>query len=443
MGMIPPNGMESPRDQRLRARVLADPRIRDLRGELERFLTQSRALRHEPGPLLDLQGEMAASLYGFQESKRQFDTEVRTSGDGNSQEIMSAEVSSGLSKLFVRCVRDIADGIAWRTLGYDRACIKLLALKAQTGYLDWASFVGELVIAAAHVEAGHGIVVVNDLTHFLRYGDVTVVNQDYIEIVEVKAGRGSAQSGKAVRQRRALTAVIERLNREEWTTEEGIGRIHRLQSRPVSHIHELGELIAQAKNQGAAYARLSDCVAVDVWYMPVLTEIAKADEPNSFLHNPFSQSSEAGTHTRITYFEKFSINLAPYSVYPLKDEDCVDLMTGTATVWVHFNHGNLRRSLRRRGMLVGTPTDDEMESYARLTMPEKERRKDDVAIRVARPGGPNEMLIELGSLGRIIFELLDEESFADGIVELLDQSRDITEPVLYLDAFRDEAELWD
>ena len=93
-------------------------------------------------------------------------------------------------------------------------------------------------------------------------------------------------------------------------------------------------------------------------------------------------------------------------------------------------------------MLVGTPTDDEMESYARLTMPEKERRKDDVAIRVARPGGPNEMLIELGSLGRIIFELLDEESFADGIVELLDQSRDITEPVLYLDAFRDEAALW-
>jgi len=384
---------------------------------------------------------MAASLHLFERSKRQFEAEAYAVADNSSQEIADAEVSCGLAKLFIRSVRDIADGIAWRALGYDRASIKLLALKAQTGYLDWEGTIGELNIAAAHVEATHGIAIINDLTHSLRYGDITVVGEDGIEIVEVKAGHGSSHSGRAARQRRALTTVIEKLNREEWTTDEGIAKIHRLRTKPVAHLRELDSLIAQAKGEGVAFARLSDCIAVDVWHMPTLVKTATSDVVD--FHDPFSQSTEAGTHERMRYFDKFSVNLAPYSIYPLKDADCVDLMTGAVMVWVHFNHGNLRRCLRRKGMLVRMPTDDEMESFAALSLPERRARANDVAIRVSRVRQPNELLIELGALGRVMFEWLDEECFAAVIAELLDESGSTVEPVLYLDAFEDEQELWD
>jgi len=427
--------------RQLWAKVLADPRRAEARDGLVDFMRRSRAFRHDPHRLLELQAEMVGALLNLEHSKGQ--SEAQAMGHTQTEGISQAAVDTELSKLIISAVRSIGDGIAWRALDCDRAALKLLSLKPQTGYLDHSSVLQEIGVASDYVEAGGNLVIVNDLTNFLRYGDLTVVSKENVGIVEVKGGKSSSQSRRARRQRQALKTVIDRLNQGEWETDEGVGRIRRLKARPNAHLLEIAHLIGEAKTRGAANARLSDCTAVDVWYMPVLVNAADPEEAHRFLHDPFSQSKDAATHNRAEYLDKFSINLAPYSIYPFSHEDCVDLMIADLIIWTHFSDGNLRRCLRRRKLLVQWPSDDEFEAYDRLTLAEKHQRMDDVALRVARRGGTNEMLVELGLFGRLLYEFLDEESFADELEESLDMSRDDEHPTLYFDAFQGEADLWD
>ena len=422
-------------------KVVADPRRAEVREGLVDFMRRSRAFRRDPPRLLELQAEMVGALLNLEHSKGQ--SEMQALGHAQTEAISEAAVDTGLSKLLICAVRSIGDGIAWRALDYDRAALKLLSLKPQTGYLDHSSVLQEVGVASEYVEGGGNLVIVNDLTNFLRYGDLTVVSTEGVGIIEVKGGKSSSRSRRARRQSKALETVIARLNQGEWETDEGVGRIRRLRATPNAHLLEVAHLIEEAKSRGAANARLSDCTAVDVWYMPVLVNAADPEEAHRFLHDPFSQSKDAYTYNRVEYLDKFSINLAPYSIYPFSQEDCVDLMIGDLLIWTHFSHGNLRRCLKRRDLFVRWPSDDEFEAYDRLTLAEKHQRMDDVALRVARHGGTDEMLVELGLLGRLPYEFLDEESFADGLEELLDMSRDDEHPALYFDAFQREADLWD
>jgi len=405
-------------------------------------MTDSRKFRDRPSELLGLQAEMAGALMAVEQAKREFEAKIEE-GTISKPRLRDAEETLGLAKFLARIIRCIADGIAWRTLRHDRAAIYLLSLKPQTGNLQPDSVTQELTAAALSVETSGRLTILNDLTNFLRYGDFTIVDGDVLEIVEVKGGRGARKSSRAKRQARALTRVLDRLSTEAWKTEGGTERIFRHGAKPTSHLGEVQNLVSQARVKGAAHGRLSDSVAVDVWYLPTLMQVAEPEDAPRFFHNPFSQSSQALSYNRILFFHEFSRNLAPYSVYPFGDDDCVDLMTGALQLTTHFNHGNLIRCLRRRGLHVSFPQDSEFEAYNQLSLGEKSKRMDDFAIRVARPGRPHQLLVELPLLTRLIYEYLDEESFADAIEELAQESAADTEPTTYFAAFEQEAELWD
>jgi len=426
-----------------RAGVLADPRFEEQHPALRHFMAESRTFRDQPDELLGLQAEMAGALISMQQATREIEAEINKDTTPNSPHLRDAEKALGVSKLVARIIRCVADGIAWRTLRYDRAAIYLLSLKPQTGHLEHASVTQELTAAALSKGTSGRLAIINDLTNFLRYGDFTILDGDVVEIAEVKGGRGSRRSGRARRQVRALTTVLDRLSTEEWKTEGGTERIFRHNVKPRSHLYEVRDLVRQAREKGATHRRLSDCIAVDLWYIPTLTQVAEPEDAPKLLHNPFSQSKQASWYNRMEFFHEFSRNLAPYSIYPFGDDDCVDLMTGALQLTTYFNYGNLIRCLRRRGLLVRFPHDSEFRAHNELSHGEKSRRVDDVAIRVARPGRPHQLLIELPLLARLIYELLDEESFADAVEELVEESAADTEPTIYFPAFQEEAALWD
>ncbi len=419
------------------AKVMSDPRYCEHWPTLASFMASSRQLRLSPHELLDLQADMAAALLSVEGSQRDLEAERATSPTGDGDVVDEVDRGIAVCRRLAWVIRQIADGIAWRTLRYRREAIYQLALKNPTGHLERKSAVQEFASAAAHVERTGDLVVVNDLTNVLRYGDYTAVASDgAVGIAEVKAGKGSEKSGRATRQRRRLGEVLDFLDSGVRLTGERVTALFLHKTRPRAHLQAVGEVIRQARAAGSAHARLSDCLAVEACHMPTLFQQEIAAEP----HNPFAQSRQASVHHSLTFFDIFARNLAPYSVYPLPDDDCTALMTGETWLFTYFNRGNLVRCLRRRGLSVRLPTDTEMATYNELDAGEKRRREDDVAIRVWRRHEPGVLTIAGALLSRLMYEYLDEECFADCAEEILALRQD---RLTLFPAFENEAELWD
>jgi hypothetical protein len=316
-----------------------------------------------------------------------------------------------------------------------------LASKPQTGHIELDAADQEIRAAAKHVEETGDLVVLNDLTNCLRYGDFTSVGQNGIGIHEVKASARAARSGQATRQKKKIQEAVEFISRRERRTGRGLEKLARLRAKPRTHLDGLRNLICGARRRGSAHERLSDCLAVEAFDLRQTAQ-AFADgkaPPDKAFHNPFAQSKDAGTFHSLQHFDKFSPNAAPYSVFPLPNEDCVGIMTGSLWLWTYFNRGNLVRCLRRRGLHVRVPTDEELKVAPRFKPGELAAHELDNPIVIA--GRSHVLLLSPARLGRIIYEFLDEESFADAMEEQLETAS--SEEELVYAAFEDEASLWD
>jgi len=430
----------------LRAKVFADPRYRKHWLAVASFMARSRELRNEPGELLVLQAEMLSALVGMQESKAALERDLAEHADRERHDVVEVEVGLGVAKRLAHVIKQIGDGIAWRALSYDRAVIYALADKPQTGHVEPQSAIQELGAAGDHVDRTGNIVVVNDLTNFLRYGDYTSVGSRSVTVAECKGGKAARRSRRAKRQRRGLDEVLEFLNTGVRSSGDGSQVLLRHTARAKTHLGTVAELIREARQKGAANARLSRCLAVDVHYVELLAEITDLRKMHKLFHNPFHQTREAVSHHSLAFFDQFSRNVAPYSIYPFSDEDCTDVMTGAMWLVSHFSHRNLARCLKRRGLSVSLPDDTELRDYLALPIGERRHAEDRVAMRVWRSGESADVLIYLATTARLFAEFLDEESFADAIEELLSRQH-LFEwdegSVVLVPAFANEADLWD
>jgi hypothetical protein len=357
---------------------------------------------------------------------------------GDVQEGTPQSDTKDVCKALIYIVRQIADGIAWRVLQYDRGLIHELAFRQSSGHVELSSVLSELSQAEDHVATYGSPVILNDVTNCMRYGDLTVVTKDKVIISEVKAGKASAKDRRARRQRANLETVVEFINSGERVNEGRVEKLIRVDSSPVSHVPALSDLIKSATTSGRAHARLSDAIAVDVFD----TDIActqGALKPQGF-HNPFAQNKWAQTHSNYDTFGIFSPNVAPYSIFPLPDEQRIDLMYGRVLLLTYVNVGELIRALRRRGLHAHLPTEEEMNSLPKGLYP-SEFRNHELQVGICVGNNTHSMKASLAHLGRMGCELLDENSLADLFEKDLEQAGGVEEHGYT--AFRYEGLLWD
>jgi len=150
-------------------------------------------------------------------------------------------------KALLRCLRDTADGIAWRTLNFQRHILHELAYKQPAGYLERSNVELEVAAAASRVTDLQAHVLINDLTNFLRYGDLTIVTRDTIYLDELKSGVASAGNRRSKRQKRSIREKIDFLNTREIKRGDSIDRIVLIEAEPKSHVPELVDLIESAR----------------------------------------------------------------------------------------------------------------------------------------------------------------------------------------------------
>jgi hypothetical protein len=429
-----------------RSKVLADSWYRRCWTDLGSFMTRSRQLRKRPTELLELQFEMLSALREVQESKATLERELADHVGDESGDVEQLEVSVAVAKRLARVIKEIGDGMAWRALNYDRPVICELASKPQTGHVEVESAVQELNAAAAHVERTGDIVVMNDLTNFLRYGDYTCVGGGSVTLMEWKGGTAARRSRRAKRQRRKVESVVEFLNTGVRYLEDRRQLLLRQSVRANTHLRTVAELIREAKQRGVAHARLSQCLAVDVHYLDLLSEVGDRREMSQLFHNPFRQTREAVSHRSLDLFDRFSPNRAPYSIYPFGDQGCTDIMTGAVCLTSYFSYRNLAQCLKRRGLSVSLPQHADLGAYLSLSIGDRRRADDRVAIRVWRPEDAQAVLVYLATTLRMFAEFLDEGPFADAVEQLFSRQHLFEQDegsVMRFPAFANEADLWD
>jgi hypothetical protein len=166
--------------------------------------------------------------------------------------IASHEDAIETDELLIDLFRDVGDGLAFTYI--DKWDIKPMAFKESPGYLsgkEGQSF--ELEIVKKAFDLG-GIAILNDLTHCLRYGDVTLIRDGSVAIVEAKSGQTLNQRGK--RQAAANDMI-----REYLRTDRVIGlygsdhEFHRIDlvHPEVTHIPALQAMIEEAFERDGCY----------------------------------------------------------------------------------------------------------------------------------------------------------------------------------------------
>lgn len=112
-----------------------------------------------------------------------------------SEQLKSGSTKHDLKVLYIQrlreIIKEIADGYAWRVLGFNRPLMRFLSQNNSPGYIGSSISNEDLVAANISMEGNN--VLIHDITNILRIGDLTILEPNgFPHIVELK------KSGKKI-----------------------------------------------------------------------------------------------------------------------------------------------------------------------------------------------------------------------------------------------------
>ena len=150
-------------------------------------------------------------------------------------------------------LKDLGDALAFMYV--DKYDIKPMRFKEASGFVSGKTGLRKELLQLRRVFKLGGIGILNDLTHCLRYGDITAGYQgDMLAIVEVKSGRKKNQRG--IRQSAGIAKVTDYLKTDETYGLYGIdGEFHRfaVKGEEVNYRDRLDVIIRKARKCGLCW----------------------------------------------------------------------------------------------------------------------------------------------------------------------------------------------
>ena len=271
--------------------------------------------------------------------------------------------------------KQIMDGIAWRFLNFDRASLRQISEHHQTGYLS-PGFIQEAVKAEYIVNDSDLFVILNDLTNFLRFGDLTIVSKDKIYFDEVKT-KGQAKKD----QKDQLNFLLDSLNKKRFSIGNDKADFLLVPGKPQNFLPAVEMVIKKAKSNkvGISSDRLSPYLWVSCLYTQKILSVEKDFEKIKPLlpKNPFSAEEQGGfiPTSNLFMFSEFTPNFAPYTIFPFQEELIADLVFGKCILTSHISQKHLSKSIIGKGWNVVFPTREEIASaYDSIIKPEDIKR---------------------------------------------------------------------
>ncbi|MSQ21719.1 MAG: hypothetical protein EXR53_00190 [Dehalococcoidia bacterium] len=156
-------------------------------------------------------------------------------------------------KRVLHILKDVGDALAFTYV--DKYDIKPMRFKEASGFVSGKVGLREEWRLLQKVFNLGGIGILNDLTHCLRYGDITAVRGDsLLAIVEVKSGRNRNQ--RARRQSTGIERIVDYLKTGTTRDLYGIqGEFKRFAVRgeEVNHRERMDAIIRKARKDGLSW----------------------------------------------------------------------------------------------------------------------------------------------------------------------------------------------
>ena len=287
------------------------------------------------------------------------------------------------NKLIASSYREIADGFAYRTLGFDWVRLRILAQSDTPGLIatpqegSKAGRNAELHLAKTVVGNG-GFALLHDITNCLLVGDVSILRHagDMPYLAEVKSKKVHTPTSIAQQlaggnlitdQKNRLLQAQDMLTSEVIRSGKTTARVVRFKL-PVHHFHhDVQKIITKARKNGFAGKLLAPYLYVDVVDLHGVDKAKLEDLKNT------PQRRKDTFAMPFSNIDSLSIKLggqsmrgkAPYSVYPYKPADRVDLITGELYLFAEVYIEPLKKAFQELGWTFTLDIPDEYEKADR------------------------------------------------------------------------------
>lgn len=256
-------------------------------------------------------------------------------------------------------IKDIADGLAWRLLGFNRPLMRILSQNQSPGFLKMNES-GEVKKALEHVQEGK-IILINDITNILRIGDLIEVKENYKpHILEIKKSGNKEldadklrmklqKGGDLENQAKRMLEVDDSIIRNEILIGENAAKIGILDI-PINTYHkEVLNILENCEINGRAESFVDKFLFVRAIKLNWIGEINNLQLPFNFLKSWTEFSSFNCLYK--TNGEHFR-NKIPYANFPFPNEIVIQLLSGEIILESYINLNYLMRYFEKKGWQV-------------------------------------------------------------------------------------------
>lgn len=338
-------------------------------------------------------------------------------------------------KIILNALKDIGDGIAWRLFDYDRPLIYNMCINNQAaGPLTLTNgFVIELKSISDYTSDPEiEMFVYHGITNFLNVGDISkkYISGD-INLTEVKSGknaRGESWKKRLERQEERRENIVSLANKGVGKAVNIPIRIEIISGKPKTITNRLKTLLNQALKASYISQQYYSYLTVSVLNYEHITDDSWKEKLDKAKRSVSQREEDIIImHDSIKTFE-FSVNRAPWSIFPFSAEILSNILMGKFVVIYHFNVSEFARKITNEGWIVSD-----------LIYKRNDKNDNPSMFTVSK----NHMNIAFPPLlaSRAIYEGLAMESIIKIFEDLLGKGFD--ESYAYFNGFEKEKYLWE
>lgn len=352
-----------------------------------------------------------------------------------------------------KILKDIADGLAWRILGFNRPLMRVLSQNQSPGHLK-TEFSKEDKVAVDYVAAGKQVII-NDITNILRIGDLTVIDGGYPVIVEIKQSGDRVWTADNYRKLLNSGGDISKQAKKIIEVDDIIqtGIVNLANKRALlniidihidTYLNEISQIITGCQKNEFCGRFIDRLMYVRAFTINAI--INKADALR--LPFKFSKNWRYFTSDMSLYIENGEVirNKIPYSAYPFSNEVVLQLLSGEIILESYINLIELKKRYERFGWkvrLINTDVSllDVYKTNKQYSGSSLFSVADDDAVMILSKNGFN-MPIKIEHIGMIIWDFIKPEintNVADYYYELTKESRS---SAYFSNSYLHERDIW-
>lgn len=240
--------------------------------------------------------------------------------------------------------RDIGDGIAYTYIS--PLDIKPLAFKESAGFISGKKGTRlERQILRFGPRLAHSgvLLIMNDITNCLRYGDITIAfANEILQVIECKSGKSKKRAERDIRQKENIERMMKYLTTDSIDSlygEDGNFSREQVHSPPLMYKDVINRLINQSEQEGTSFA------SPEVALLYIVTRTGNFSEMEQAISN-------WGREVVFSVVNELKFSNTGYYPFPLLFDDPYSFYNGEYVIGIALHFGTLENRLNEREIAI-------------------------------------------------------------------------------------------